>query len=237
MGLRIRSVSALFLLAGALVFAAFGDDAMRKMIDDKKYEAAIKHGEAVAEDSRTVEVWLMLAVAYENVPGDAQAAAKARNAYEGAMRANPSHPGVYLAYGGFEYKAGNYKAAVGLFQKGYLLGGGAGAAEGIAMASAKLKDWDRARDAAESAIAINPDALESHTILSEILFNAKSYGAAAPHLEYVASKKGKEIDTWKKLVVCYESTKDRDKLSAVDAQIIALDSKDVKSRQRLADYS
>jgi len=238
MGLRIRYVSALFLLGAALVFAAFGDDAMRKMIDEKKYEAAIKYGEAIAEDTRTVDVWLMLATAYENAPGDAQAAAaKARNAYEGAMKANPSHPGVYLTYGGFEYKAGNYKAAAAQYQKSYLLGGGAGAAEGIAMSSAKLKDWERARDAAESAIAINPDALESHTILAEILFNAKSYAAAAPHLEYVASKKSKDIETWRKLVTCYESTKDRDKLAAVDAQIIALDPKDVKSRQRLADYS
>jgi len=237
MGLKIRCVSALLLLITALVVTAFSDDAMRKMIDDKKYEAAVKHGEGIAEDSRTVDVWLMLATAYENVSGDAHAATKARNAYEGAMKANPSHPGVYLMYGAFEYKVGNYKAAVGHYQKGYLLGGGAGAAEGIAMASAKLKDWERARDAAESAIAINPDALESHTILAEILFNAKSYGAAAPHLEYVASKKSKDIETWKKLVICYENTKDRDKLAAVDAQIIALDAKDIKSRQRLADYS
>ena len=236
MGLRIRNVSAALLLMAGLVFTAFGDDAMRKMIDDKKYEAAIKYGEAIAEDTRTVDVWLMLAMAYENLSGEA-AQAKARSAYEGAMNANPSHPGVYLMYGGFEYKAGNYKAAAANYQKSYLLGGGAGAAEGIAMSSAKLKDWERARDAAESAIAINPDALESHTILSEILFNAKSYGAAAPHLEYVASKKSKDIETWRKLVTCYESTKDRDKLSAVDAQIVALDSKDVKSRQRLADYS
>jgi len=237
MGLRIRSVSALFLLIAALVVTAFGDDTMRKMVDEKKYEAAIKYGEGMAEDSRTVDVWLLLAAAYENLTGNSQAAAKAREAYEGALKANPSHPGVYLAYGNFEYKAGNYKAAAAQYQKGYLLGGGAGTAEGIAMASAKLKDWERARDAAESAIAINPDALESHLILADILFNAKSYAAAAPHLEYAASKKNKDIETWKKLVICYESTKDRDKLAAADAQIVALDSKDIKSRQRLADYS
>ena len=73
-------------------------------------------------------------------------------------------------------------------------------------------------------------------ILADILFVAKSYASAAPHLEYVAAKKGKEIEYWRKLVVCYENTKDADKLAAADAQVIALDPKDVKSRQRYADY-
>ncbi|GBU22147.1 glycosyl transferase [Fibrobacteres bacterium R8-0-B4] len=52
----------------------------------------------------------------------------------------------------------------------------------------------------------------------------------------MANKKGKDIEYWKRLVVCYENGKDKDKLAAADAQVIALDPKDVKSRQRNAEY-
>jgi tetratricopeptide (TPR) repeat protein len=236
--MKNRYVSAVAVLASALVFGAFGDEAMKKLMDEGKFDAAVKYGEGVAAESRTADVWIMLGRAYDEVSkGDAEVRAKAKSCFESAMKDNPSHPGVYYAFGNFEFKGGDLKAAIGHYQKSFLLERNAASAEGIAKAAIRLNDKERARDAAESAIDIYPDALESRIILADILYDSKSYAAAAPHLEYVASKRGKDIDYWKKLVVCYENTKNMDKLAEADAKIVALDPKDVKSRQRYAEYA
>ena len=235
MSLRKRSAAALVLLAVALT--AFGNDAMKKALSEGKFAEVIKQGEAIAADSRTVEQWIMLGQAFEGLKNDPQAREKAKTAYDGAMRANPSHPQVYMALGNFELGGGQNQEAIRHFQRSFLLQATAPAAEGMAIAASRLRDWERARDAAESAIAINPDAIESRLILARILFDAKNYAAAAPHLEYIASKRPNEIENWRRLVVCYENMKDREKLAAVDPRIIALDPKDVKSRQRHAEYS
>lgn len=229
--LKKRNVAVMTLLVVALT--AFGNDAMQKALDGKKFDEAVKLGEAISADSRTVEQWISLGLAYEGLKN----AVEAKKSFEGAMRANPSHPGVYLAYGNYELRTGQNQDAIKHFRRSHLLESSAAAAEGMAIAASRLKDWESARDAAESAISLNPDALESRNILATILFDAKNYAAAAPHLEYIASKKPKELETWRKLVVCYESTKNREKLASVDPQIIALDAKDIKSRQRHAEYS
>ncbi|MCL2219670.1 MAG: tetratricopeptide repeat protein [Chitinispirillia bacterium] len=220
-------------LVSALVFTAFGDEAMSRLVNDGKFAEAIRRGEGIAADSRTVEVWLLLGRAYESLKN----VDKARAAYEGALKTNPSHPAVYMVFGNFEFAAGNFQPAIDYYQRSFLLQASAAAAEGIAKAAVKLNNRERARDAAESAVSMNPDALEARLILADILFAAKSYAAAAPHLEYVASKRDKDIDIWRKLAECYENIKDADKLAAVDVQIVRLDSKEVKSRQRLADYA
>jgi tetratricopeptide (TPR) repeat protein len=230
-------VAAAVLLVSALVFGAFGDEIMKKLIDEGNFAGAVKYGEGIPVESRTVDIWLMLGRAYEEAKLDADAGAKAKSCFESAQKANPSHPGVYLGFGNFEFRGGNFKEALGHYQKSFLLERSAAAAEGIARAAIQLKDRERARDAAESAIDINPDALDSRIILADILYDAKSYAAAAPHIEYVAAKKGKDIEYWKRLVVCYENGKDKDRLAIADAWVAALDPKDVKSRQRNAEYS
>jgi len=200
MALRItaRHAAMAAVFASALAFTAFGDEAMNKMVNDGKFADAVKYGEAIAAESRTAAVWLLLGRASEGL--------------------------------------NNHQAAMGHYQRSFLIEGNAPAAEGISRAALKLGNVSRARDAAETAIAMNPDALDARLILADILYNAKSYAAAVPHLEYVASKRGREVDTWRKLTECYESTGDADKLAQADAQITVLDSKDIKSRQRLADY-
>jgi len=223
------------LLVSALIFGVFGDDAMKKLIDDGNFAGAIAYGEGIAADARTADVWMMLGRAYDE--GKDQDRDKARSCFESALKVNPSHPGVYYAFGNFEFRGGDYKAAIGHYQKSFLLERGAAAAEGIAKTAIKLNDKERARDAAESAIDIYPDAYESRIILADILYEAKSYAAAAPHIEYVAARKSKDIENWRRLVVCYENGKDKDKLAAADAQVVALDPKDVKSRQRYAEYA
>jgi tetratricopeptide (TPR) repeat protein len=235
--MKSRCVAVAALLVSALVFGVFGDEAMKKLMDAGDFAGAVKYGEGIAAEARTADVWVMLGRAYDEAKLDADARAKAKSCFESALKANPSHPGVYLGFGNFEFRGGDYKAAIGYYQKSFLLERSAVAAEGIARAAVKINDKERARDAAESAIDIDPNALESRVILADILYDAKSYAAAAPHIEYVAAKKGKDIEYWKRLVVCYENGKDRDKLAAADAQIIALDPKDVKSRQRNAEYS
>lgn len=236
-GFSSRKTAFALLMITALFLGVSADEKLKKLVDDGKYEKAVEYGEKLSADSRTVDVWLMLGDAYENLKGNPDARKKAKACYDGALKANPSHPGALLALGKFELKGKNYEEALQYFQKSHLLQSSADAAEGIAIAASKLKDWDKARDAAESAIALDPESMESRLILARILYTGKKFGDAAPHLEFIVSKKPKELDFWRKLAVCYENLKDREKLAAVDPQIVALDPKDVKSRQRLADYS
>jgi len=238
MAFRMKNwcVAALAVLASAFVFGVSGDEAMKKLMDEGNFAAAVKYGESIADSLRTADVWVMLGRAYDEGKSDPDRS-KAKNCFENALKANPSHPGAFLGFGNYEFKGGDFKSAIGYYQKSFLLEHSAEAADGIARSAIKLNDKERARDAAESAVDINPDALESRIILADILYDAKAYAAAAPHIEYVAAKKGKDIEYWKRLVVCYENGKDKDKLAAADAQVVALDPKDVKSRQRYAEYA
>jgi len=187
------------MLVSALIFTAFGDDALGRLVSEGKFADAVKRGEAIPTDLRTPEILLLMGRAYEGVKNDQEAMAS--------------------------------------YQRSFLLDATAAAAEGIAKSAMRLNNRSRARDAAESAIALNPDAMASRLILADILYSEKAYAAVAPHLEYVATKNPREIEVWRKLAECYENTRDNDKLATADAQIIALDSKDIKSRQRHADYS
>ena len=230
-----RNAAVLALLVVA--FTAFGNDAMKKALGERKFADVIKQGEAIAADARTVEQWIMLGNAQEQMRNDPQAREKAKRFYDGAMRANPSHPAVYLALGNFELRGNNHQEALRHFQRSHLLEGTSAAAEGMAVAASNLRDWERARDAAETAISLDADAIQSRQILAKILFDGKSFAAAAPHLEHIAARKPREIETWRQLVVCYENTKNAEALAKVDPKIIELDAKDVKSRQRHAEWA
>jgi tetratricopeptide (TPR) repeat protein len=200
MALRIptRRAAVLVMLAFALVFTVFGDEALSRLVSEGKFDEAVKRGETITGEARTAAVYHQLGRAYENLRNDQEA----------------------LAH----------------YQRSFLLDATAPAAEGIARSAMRLNNRSRARDAAESAIALNPDAMAARLILADILYADKSYAAVAPHLEYVASKRPREIEIWRKLAECYEHINDSEKLAAADAQIIALDASDVRSRQRHAAY-
>jgi tetratricopeptide (TPR) repeat protein len=225
------SVFLLLIAASATIWA---DERLNTLMAEGKYSKAIEYiDQMIPAPTRTVEVWIILAEAYDKSGADKE---KATRALAEAQRVNPSDPQVYRGLGDFFNRQKNYSEALKHYQKWYLLDRSARAAENIAICAARLKMWDKARDAAESAISIDPNFTESRKILSEIYFSEKDYNGAAKQLEAIVERVKDDVNYYKKLARCYEETNSRDKLAMVDPRIIELDKKDIVSRRRMVEY-
>ncbi|MBD3346968.1 MAG: tetratricopeptide repeat protein [Chitinivibrionales bacterium] len=187
---------------------------------------------AIEKDEKNIEAYARLADLYKRAGNDA----KAKETYEKMISLSPNDPNVYLILGNYNLKADNYTKAMELFQKSNTLQKSGAALEGIAISSAKTDRWDRALDAAESAIRMDPNLQEARKVLAKALMKESNYAAAIQHYEKLANKNPKEIEYWRALAICYEKTQNREKLANADKQIIKLDSKDVPSRLRYGKY-
>ena len=215
--------------------AGWADDQLGAMMSEGKYAKVIEYiDQKVPAPSRTVDVWLVYAEALDKSGADKQ---KVGAALTEAQKVNPSDPKVYAAMGEFYARQKNYQEAIKYYQKWYVLDRNARAAEGIAVCAARLKIWDKARDAAESAVKLDSTTLESRKILSVIYFNDKDYAGAAQQLEAIVVKVKDDVNYWKKLARCYEELKNREKLMDAASHIVDLDKKDVPSRRLLSDYA
>jgi tetratricopeptide (TPR) repeat protein len=222
----------------AAVSPARGDEKFDKLIEEGSYDKAIEYAEEkIPASSRTVADWVKLSRAYRHVKGVKDATAKAKQCLESAQKSNPSDPLVYLGFGRFEYEQKNFEAAQKHFMKSYLLKRSAPAAEGIAVSSAKLKQWDKARDAAESAVNLDSTVHHSRLILAKLYLKDNDYKAAAEQLEHIVVKESADVTHWKNLARCYEHLGNKEGLAKVDPTIIKLDPKNVTSRKRHAEYS
>lgn len=215
-----------------------GDEKLDKLMEEGKYEKAIEYAEEkVPAGDRTVDFWLKLSWAYQKAQGVEGAAAKAKKCLESAQKVNPSDPMVYLGFARYEYGQKDYAAAQKHFMKSYLLKRTADAAEGIALSSAKLKEWDKARDAAESAVNLDSTVHTPRLILADLYLKDKDYKGAARQLERIVVKDDSNVKHWKNLALCYEKLGNKAGLAKVDPRIIKLDDKNVTSRKRHAEYA
>ena len=229
MVMRILAIIVLVSAAGR------ADDQITAMMSEGKYAKVIEYiDQKIPVASRTVDVWLAYAESLDKSGADKQ---KVSAALAEAQKVNPSDPKVYAAMGDFYSRQKNFQEAIKYFQKWYVLDRNAKAAEGIAVCAARLKIWDKARDAAESAVKLDSATLESRKILSVIYFNEKDYVGAAQQLEAIVLKVKDDVNYWKKLARCYDESKNREKLMAAASHIVELDKKDVPSRRLLSDYA
>jgi tetratricopeptide (TPR) repeat protein len=217
-----------------LASVAWSDDKLDAMVRNGKYKEAIQYAdEKLPVDARDVGVWVKI--------GEAQlrlgAKDKAQAAFEAAQKTNPSDARVALGFGMLSLEDKKYQDALDNYQHSYVLDRTGVAAEGIAVCASRLKQFDKARDAAESAINLDPALLDSRLILSEIYMKDQDFKNAALQLEVICEKKPTDVKLWKQLAVCYEKTGDARKLSDADRKIVDLDKKDVSSRRRLAEFS
>lgn len=225
---------AAFVFVIALTASIFANEKLESLVSEGKYKEALEYAkEKVPTEERDVATWITISKAHQGL----KASEAAWKALEEAQKANPSDARVYLAFGDFKKSQKDLKSALEHYQKSYILDRTATAAEGIALSAAALKDFDKARDAAESAVNIDPEVFDSRVLLSEIYLGEKNYDAAAKQLEVICKKKPKEVKYWKQLALCYEKTKHPDNLAKADAQIVKLDKKEIASRRRLAEYS
>lgn len=199
----------------------------------KKTSAAIGNLEkAVALDKSNIEAYARLADLYTK----SKMATKAKATYEKMMSLSPNDPNVYLVLGQYNFKAKNYEKALKLFVQSNSLKENVEALEGIALSAAKLNQWDKALDAAESVVKMDANRLESRIVLAEALMRNRAYQEAKVHLENLTTKKPAKIKYWKDLSTCYSNLGDKTNLLRVDKKLIQLDKKNVKSRLRYAKH-
>jgi len=218
-----------------LVCTVSGDEKFDELFANKEYKKAIEYADSsIPAASRTVDIWVKLGEANEKT---GSANEKILVCYKNAQTANPSDPRVYIGLGKCAMNENKNADALKHYQRAYILKRTAEAAEGIAIAASKLENWDKARDAAESAISLDKEVLESRLILCDIYKKENNYRAAAEQLEVIVGKNPSMLKYWKRLALCYEKINDAEKLKTVDPNIIKLDKSDIKSRQRHAEYS
>lgn len=188
---------------------------------------------ALALDNKNIEAYARLADLYEKN----NLADKARQVYEKMMSLSPNDPHVYQVLGDYNQKAKKYPEALKHFEKAFVLDHSAKSAEGIAVSSAALGQWDKARDAAESAIKLDPSLMDSRVVLAKSYMKEKNFHAAREHLEFIVTKRTQDIEYWKQLAICYLNLGEQQRLAEVDKKISEMDRTNVDSRLRLAQYA
>jgi tetratricopeptide (TPR) repeat protein len=236
-------------------------------IDKKDYQSAIGHLEPAAGSDSAGPVLLLLATAYEGTDNNLKAISclekeirlnssdveayahlgdlytkegqteKARATYEKMVSIDPNNNKIQLMLGSYYLKAKKYAEALKYYQKSYTIERTAVAAEGMASAAIVLNRFDVARDAAESAVRIDPSVTESRLILSRIYLKDRNYKDALEQFDVLLKKDQGNKEMWQKLAQCSEQIGNTAKLAEADRHIISLDPQNVASRLRLAKYS
>ena len=185
---------------------------------------------AISLNKRNVEAYARLADLYaKNGMPD-----KAKQTFEAMMSLSPNDPAIYLSLGQYNLRAKKYSEALPQFEKSNSLKKSAPAAEGMAIAAFNLNRFDMVKDAAETAIALDPAIWDARVVLVKVLVQDKNYKAAQPHLEIMVKKEPSRLDFKEQLAACYDQNGEKDKLFDLDKQIVAQSSSSVDSRVRLA---
>jgi tetratricopeptide (TPR) repeat protein len=188
---------------------------------------------AISLDKTNIEAYARLADLYrQNSMHD-----KAKKTYETMMALRPDDPGVYMILGEYNQKAGKYSEALDYFNRSNNLAKSASALEGMAVCARALGQWDKARDAAESALATDQSLTASREVLAEAYVRSGMWREAIPYLEAISGKYPSQIKYWEQLATCYDKTGSVEKRAAADARIISIDSKNTESRMRHSEYS
>ena len=199
----------------------------------KKRSSAIPLLEAVIKrDSKNVEAYARLADLYSKEKMDD----KAKSILEKLISLQPNNPDVFYSLGDYYFKAKNYNEALKHFQKSFMLDQRAQTAIGMMNAAWEGKQYDIARDAAESALHKDGKLKEPQVILAKILFQEKNYSAAADKYQDLLKDDGDNLEYLDQLAVCYDKMGKKDKLADVDKKIISLDKKNVGARMRYANF-
>jgi tetratricopeptide (TPR) repeat protein len=185
---------------------------------------------AIAKDRNNVEAYARLADLYAKTgQGD-----KANATQKKLVSLDPNNPAIHLSLGEYHLKGQKYTEALSSFQRSFTLQTSAEAAVGMMVSAWNLKRLDLARDAAESALRVDPSLKEPQLMLSRIYMAEKDYRAARSVLLPLLKTETNDLGLWRDLAECSEKTGDVQVLADADKRIIALDPKDIPSRVRVA---
>ena len=187
---------------------------------------------ALASDKNNVEAYARLADLYQKsgMPD------KARQIFEKITSLSPNDPKIFLTLGDYNLKAKKYSDALKYFEKSFIIEKSAAAAAGMAQAAAALDMWDKAIDAAGSAVRFDPSLLEPRMVLSKGYLRNNQYKEAKEQLDFLVAKKPFEVEYLKQLAYCYKQLGDAVNLAYVDKKIVEQDKNNIESRMRLAKY-
>jgi len=187
---------------------------------------------ALAKNDKNVEAYARLADLYQK-SGNTD---KAKQIYEKMIAINPNDPAIFLTLGDYGYKSKKYSEALKNYEKSYLLNKSAKAAVGMALCAFTLEQIDKAIDAAESAIRLDPSIVEAREILAKAYFKTDRYKEAKDNLDFLVGKKPFDLEYWKLLAYCYKQLNDPVNMAYADKKVIELDKTNVESRLRLGAY-
>ncbi len=187
---------------------------------------------AVASDKNNVEAYARLADLYQRN----NQLEKAKQTFEKITALSPNDPKVFLTLGDYNLKAKRYSDALKYYEKSFYIAKSPQAATGLALSAAALDKWDKAIDAAESAVHFDPSVLEPRMVLAKGFFRNNQYKEAKEQLEFLIAKKPYELEYIKQLAYCYKQLNDATNLSFLDKKIIELEKGNIESRLRLAKY-
>ena len=162
------------------------DDTFTNLLQSGKYQEAIQYAEKqLPPASRTINIWLGMAQAYEKTGVKEQVLPCLKE----AQKINPSEPRVQFAIGNYYYGMKNYAEALKLFQSSFLLKRIAASAEKMALCAADLNQWDKAKDAAESAVSLDSSVYRMPPDSGQTVSPATKTGpAVVEQIEFLAEK-------------------------------------------------
>jgi tetratricopeptide (TPR) repeat protein len=187
---------------------------------------------ALAADNKNVEAYARLADLYQKsgMPD------KANKVYEKITTISPNDPKIFVTLGDYSLKAKKYTDALKYYEKSYVIDRNVKAAAGMAMAAASLEQWDKAIDAAESAIRLDPSLVDPRVVLSKAYLRSDKFKEAKEQLDFLVGKKPFELEYWKQLAYCYKKLNDPVNMAYADKKVVEMDKTNVESRLRLGAY-
>jgi tetratricopeptide (TPR) repeat protein len=144
-------------------------------------------------------------------------------------------PVIYYDLGLYYLEKTQYDKAIKYFEKSYLLNENEITLQKISQCAFKTQNFDKAEDAAESLLQQDSGRSDAREILYKILLFKEEYTEAIKHIEYLITVYPK-LDYYQDLSTCYIKTQDIERLAKIDEKIIALDKKDIPSRERYSEY-
>lgn len=201
----------------------------------KKPEHAISVlNRCITADSKNVEACTRLAVLHHKTGNfDAE-----RVMYNKLISLRKNDPKVYIALAKCYQGDGDTQKALELYAKSFNIRRTPQAAEGLAVCAYELNQQYNAKNAAEAAVALDPEILQPRIILSEIYFEkVKQYKKAAKHLEVLVRKNPDSKKYWRRLAESYQHTGEKSNLVRTDERIVKIFPKETKSNLRLATHA
>jgi tetratricopeptide (TPR) repeat protein len=187
----------------------------------------------IATNPQSVEAYGRLLEIY----GAMGRADKAQAIQEKLASLEPNNPKILLAFGQYNLKIHKNTEALHYFQKSFMLEPAAEAAEGMTQAAWETKQYNLARDAAESALHYDSSLTIPQRILALIYISDQNYPGARQLLEKIVKRSPGDKELWVDLALCYEKMNDLQMLAEADKTIMSLDKHDVPSRARYARYA